>query len=50
VNDRRGARVAEPGLDPLIDDAPCGFFSFLDDGTLTAVNQTLLDMLGVTLA
>jgi signal transduction histidine kinase len=48
--DPLGAGVPEDGLDSLIDGAPCGFLSFLDDGTLTAVNQTLLDMLGCTRA
>ncbi len=48
--DPREPSVAEHGLDSLIDGAPCGFLSFLDDGTLTAVNQTLLDMLGVARA
>jgi PAS domain S-box-containing protein len=33
-------------IDPLLDGAPCGFVSFPDDGTLRAVNQTLLDVLG----
>jgi signal transduction histidine kinase len=48
--DRGDAGGAERGLDSLIDGAPCGFLSFLDDGTLTAVNQTLLGMLGVARA
>ena len=39
---------AERGLDPLIDGAPCGFLSFLDDGTIATVNQTLLGMLDCT--
>ena len=34
-------------LDPLLDEAPCGYVAFLDDGTVTSVNQTLLDMLGM---
>jgi PAS domain S-box-containing protein len=33
-------------LDPLLDEEPCGFISFADDGTLRVVNRTLLDMLG----
>jgi PAS domain S-box-containing protein len=35
-------------LDPLLDEAPCGFLAFEDDGTLQAVNATLLRMLGYT--
>ena len=31
----------------LIDQAPCGFVSFGNDGTIHEVNTTLLDMLGV---
>jgi PAS domain S-box-containing protein len=37
-------RVAE--LDPLLDDAPCAFVSFSDDGRVCTANRTLLDMLG----
>jgi PAS domain S-box-containing protein len=37
-------------IDSLLDEAPCGFISFADDGTLRAVNQTLLAMLGFTRA
>ena len=33
-------------MDALLDQAPCGFVSFTDDGTVRAVNQTLLDRLG----
>jgi PAS domain S-box-containing protein len=33
-------------LDPLLDEAPCGFISFADDGRVLAVNHTLLYMLG----
>jgi len=35
-------------LDPLLDDAPCGFLAFHDDGTLQVVNATLLRTLGYT--
>jgi len=35
-------------LDPLLDDAPCGFLVFQDDGTLEVVNATLLRTLGYT--
>jgi PAS domain S-box-containing protein len=35
-------------LDPLLDEAPCGFMAFEDDGTLHAVNATLLRMTGYT--
>ena len=34
------------GLDAMLDDAPCGFLSFADDGTIELVNRTLLKMLG----
>jgi PAS domain S-box-containing protein len=33
-------------LGELLDHAPCGFVSFADDGTLTAANATLAEMLG----
>jgi signal transduction histidine kinase len=33
-------------MDSLLDTAPCGFLSFADDGTVRAVNETLLDRLG----
>ncbi|MFN2564961.1 MAG: PAS domain-containing sensor histidine kinase [Gemmatimonadaceae bacterium] len=36
----------ESRIDPVLDGAPCGFVSFADDGTLRAVNRTLLEMLG----
>jgi PAS domain S-box-containing protein len=32
----------------LLDDAPCGFVAFADDGTVRAVNATLLRMLGAS--
>jgi PAS domain S-box-containing protein len=34
------------GIDPLLDEAPCGFVTFADDGKLRTVNQTVLAMLG----
>lgn len=34
-------------MDPLLDQAPCGFVSFTDDGTITEVNTTLAMALGV---
>ena len=34
------------GVGDLLDTAPCGFLSFTDDGTVRAVNTTLLQMLG----
>lgn len=37
--------VKHPVDEPL-NTAPCGFFSFTDDGTLVAVNDTLAGMLG----
>jgi signal transduction histidine kinase len=33
-------------MDERLDTAPCGFLSFTEGGTLTAVNSTLLDILG----
>jgi PAS domain S-box-containing protein len=33
-------------IDPLLDNAPCGFASLGDDGTIHVVNTTLLGMLG----
>ncbi|HSJ10086.1 MAG TPA: histidine kinase dimerization/phospho-acceptor domain-containing protein, partial [Longimicrobiales bacterium] len=33
-------------LAAVLDAAPCGFISFADDGRITLVNATLLDMLG----
>lgn len=33
-------------LDDLLSSAPCGLFSFTDDGVLVAANQTLLEVLG----
>ena len=38
-----------PVLDPLLDSAPCGFISFLDDGRVRVANRTLLNMLGYSL-
>lgn len=35
-------------MDSQLDHAPCGFVSFRDDGTITAVNTTLADLLGYT--
>jgi PAS domain S-box-containing protein len=40
-----GSTAAET-MDDLLNHAPCGFLSFVDDGTVTAVNATLLQMLG----
>jgi signal transduction histidine kinase len=34
-------------LDPLLDHAPAGFLTFADDGTITAANATLAEMLGL---
>ncbi|WNG50747.1 PAS domain-containing protein [Archangium minus] len=33
-------------MDDLLSSAPCGLFSFTDDGSLVAVNETLLEVLG----
>ncbi|GAC1479497.1 MAG: hypothetical protein NVS1B4_24100 [Gemmatimonadaceae bacterium] len=40
--------VTEPslGTDSLLDEAPCGFISFADDGGVRVINQSLLDLLG----
>ena len=34
-------------IDPVLDDAPCGFVAFTDDGTVRMANRTLATMLGV---
>ena len=39
-----------PAIDPLLDAEPCGFISFLDDGSICVANQTLVDMLGFSRA
>jgi PAS domain S-box-containing protein len=41
-----GPAVDRAALGELLDAAPCGFVSFADDGTITAANATLCDMLG----
>jgi PAS domain S-box-containing protein len=33
-------------MEELLDTAPCGFLSFDDDGTILAINTTLLELLG----
>lgn len=33
-------------MDDLLDNAPCGFLSFADDGRIVSVNATLLELLG----
>jgi PAS domain S-box-containing protein len=33
-------------MDALLDNAPCGFLSFAEDGTILLANQTLLNLLG----
>jgi PAS domain S-box-containing protein len=38
----------EPGVNELLDSAPCGFVSFGDDGRIVYVNATLLERLGYT--
>ena len=35
-------------MDSLLDNAPCGFVSFKDDGTMLQVNATLADVVGYT--
>jgi signal transduction histidine kinase len=47
VESRRASTDEQPVLDPLLDDAPCGFVSFADDGTVRLINRTLLDLLGI---
>ncbi|HEX3581656.1 MAG TPA: PAS domain-containing sensor histidine kinase, partial [Thermoanaerobaculia bacterium] len=37
-------------LDPLLDNAPCGFIRLADDGTIVAVNLTLAETLGYSRA
>ncbi|MFQ4140023.1 diguanylate cyclase domain-containing protein [Nodosilinea sp. PGN35] len=39
-------RSTPQGLDPLLDQAPCGFLSVRDDGVIETVNATLLALLG----
>jgi PAS domain S-box-containing protein len=36
----------DPIVGTVLDDAPCGFVIFADDGTIRAANATLLEMLG----
>jgi PAS domain S-box-containing protein len=47
VENPRTTNDQQPALDALLDEAPCGFVSFADDGTVRLANQTLLDMLGL---
>ena len=35
-----------PALDPLLDDAPCGFLQVSDDGQVLTINTTLRSTLG----
>ncbi|HEX8170773.1 MAG TPA: HAMP domain-containing sensor histidine kinase [Thermoanaerobaculia bacterium] len=35
-------------MDALLNNAPCGFVAFSDDGTMVELNQTLADLLGYT--
>jgi signal transduction histidine kinase len=41
------AVITDEETTDLIDRIPCGFVSFADDGTVCAVNATLLEMLGL---
>ena len=34
-------------VDDLLYEAPCGFLSFSDDGTITVVNRSMFTMLGM---
>jgi PAS domain S-box-containing protein len=38
--------VHDPIVGTLLDDAPCGYVAFADDGSIRGVNATLLEMLG----
>ena len=49
VDSEASVAQGRPVLDPLLDRAPCGFISFLDDGRVCVANRTLLDMLGYSL-
>lgn len=40
--------MATSPMDDLLSSAPCGLFSFTDDGVLVAANDTLLEVLGYT--
>jgi PAS domain S-box-containing protein len=40
--------IDENDIGPLLDHAPCGYLAFDDFGSVTAVNATLLGMLGYT--
>jgi PAS domain S-box-containing protein len=42
----QAAAAETAGMGALLDGAPCGFVSFADDGTITAANATLAEMLG----
>src|SRR5689334_10323033 len=42
-----GETDSQAGLEPLLDDAPCGFVVFADDGAIRAANRTLAALLGV---
>ena len=45
----QGDAARDPVARTLLDDAPCGFLAFADDGTVRVVNATLLAMLGASL-
>jgi PAS domain S-box-containing protein len=49
VDTRARSATDRPAVDSLLDSAPCGFISFLDDGRVRLANRTLLDMLGYSL-
>ena len=44
------AAIGVGEVDGLLDQAPCGFVSFADNGELRAINATLLDLLGYSRA
>ncbi|MBD2106814.1 diguanylate cyclase [Nodosilinea sp. FACHB-13] len=46
VNRSSTSRSAPQGVDPLLDQAPCGFLSVRDDGVIEYANATLLTLLG----
>jgi signal transduction histidine kinase len=47
VRDADASMTEIAAIDPVLDDAPCGFVAFADDGTVRMANRTLATMLGV---
>src|SRR6185437_11700238 len=48
VTDADASMTEVAAIDPVLDDAPCGFVAFTDDGTVRMANRTLATMLGVS--